>query len=125
MVIDRCSCCSVSHLLPCTCNTDLLCCFRGFLRSDTLIGTANVKLQPLETTCEIHESFDVSNLSFAFCYKKKILQNTITCILFSFRSQLMDGRKTVGGKLEVKIRIRNPILSKQVVNESEKWLVLE
>lgn len=37
----------------------------------------------------------------------------------------MDGRKTVGGKLEVKIRIRNPILSKQVVNESEKWLVLE
>ncbi|XP_031630531.1 coiled-coil and C2 domain-containing protein 1-like isoform X2 [Contarinia nasturtii] len=68
----------------------------GFLRSDTLIGTANVKLQPLETSCEIHESFD-----------------------------LMDGRKTVGGKLEVKIRVRNPILSKQVVNESEKWLVLE
>lgn len=37
----------------------------------------------------------------------------------------MDGRKTVGGKLEVKIRIRNPILSKQVVNESEKWLILD
>lgn len=37
----------------------------------------------------------------------------------------MDGRKTVGGKLEVKIRIRNPIHSKQVINESEKWLVIE
>lgn len=37
----------------------------------------------------------------------------------------MDGRKAVGGKLEVKVRIRNPILSKQVVNETEKWLVLE
>lgn len=37
----------------------------------------------------------------------------------------MDGRKAAGGKLEVKIRIRNPIQSKQVVNESEKWLVLE
>lgn len=37
----------------------------------------------------------------------------------------MDGRKAVGGKLEIKIRARNPILSKQVVNETEKWLVLE
>lgn len=37
----------------------------------------------------------------------------------------MDGRKSVGGKLEIKIRVRNPILSKQVVNETEKWLVLE
>lgn len=37
----------------------------------------------------------------------------------------MDGRKPVGGKLEVKIRIRNPILSKQVVNETEKWFVME
>lgn len=36
----------------------------------------------------------------------------------------MDGRKVVGGKLEVKIRIRNPILSKQVVTETEKWLII-
>lgn len=55
-------CCPISHLLPC--NIDLLCCcFSGFFRSDTLIGTATVKLQPLETACEIHESFDVSELS--------------------------------------------------------------
>lgn len=31
----------------------------GFLRSDTLIGTVTVKLQPLETQCEIHDSFPV------------------------------------------------------------------
>lgn len=37
----------------------------------------------------------------------------------------MDGRRSVGGKLEVKIRIRNPIVSKQVVNETEKWIVLQ
>lgn len=39
---------------------DALCCYSGFLRSDTLIGTVTVKLQPLETQCEVHESFDVS-----------------------------------------------------------------
>lgn len=37
-----------------------VCCYSGFLRSDTLIGTVTVKLQPLETQCEVHESFDVS-----------------------------------------------------------------
>lgn len=36
----------------------------------------------------------------------------------------MDGRKATGGKLELRIRTRNPILTKQVVNESEKWLAL-
>ena len=43
-----------------------LCCFSGFLRSDTLIGTVNVKLQPLETVFEIHDSFTVS-----ICNSKK------------------------------------------------------
>ncbi|XP_069677643.1 coiled-coil and C2 domain-containing protein 1-like isoform X2 [Periplaneta americana] len=68
----------------------------GFFRSDALIGTATVKLLPLETKCIIHNSFD-----------------------------LMDGRKPVGGKLEVKIRIRNPILTKQVEQVTEKWLVID
>ncbi|EAT43762.1 AAEL004802-PB [Aedes aegypti] len=68
----------------------------GFLRSDTLIGTVTVKLQPLETQCEIHDSFP-----------------------------LMDGRKTVGGKLEVKIRVRNPILTKQIEQINEKWLIID
>ncbi|KRT80654.1 C2 domain containing protein [Oryctes borbonicus] len=68
----------------------------GFLRSDTLLGTVSVKLQPLETQCEIHDSY-----------------------------YLMDGRKKVGGKLEVKMRVRNPLLNKQVEQLSEKWLVLD
>ena len=42
----------------------------GFLRSDTHIGTATMKLAPLETACLIHDSFD-----------------------------LYDGRKAVGGKV--------------------------
>ncbi|XP_067001233.2 coiled-coil and C2 domain-containing protein 1-like isoform X2 [Anabrus simplex] len=68
----------------------------GFLRSDTLIGTVNVKLSPLETKCTLHDSFD-----------------------------LMDGRKTVGGKLEVKVRLRNPIVTKQVEQVQEKWLIID
>ncbi|KAG4070001.1 hypothetical protein HA402_013661 [Bradysia odoriphaga] len=71
-------------------------CFSGFFRSDTLIGVATVKLQPLETSCEIHDSFDI-----------------------------MDGRKANGGKLEVKIRIKNPILTKQIEHTEEKWLILD
>lgn len=37
----------------------------------------------------------------------------------------MEGRKPVGGKLEVKVRIRNPILTKQVEQVQEKWLVID
>lgn len=68
----------------------------GFFRGDTLIGTANVKLQPLETQCEVHDSFD-----------------------------LFDGRKKVGGKLEVRVRVRDPLATRQIEQLSEKWLVLD
>lgn len=37
----------------------------------------------------------------------------------------MDGRKANGGKLEVKIRIKNPILTKQIEHTEEKWLILD
>jgi len=68
----------------------------GFFRSDNLIGTASVKIAPLETKCTIHDSYD-----------------------------LYDGRKPVGGKVEVKMRIRNGILAKQIEQAQEKWLVVQ
>lgn len=68
----------------------------GFFKGDTLIGTVNVKLQPLETQCTIHDALD-----------------------------LMDGRKIVGGKLEVKVRARNPILKQQVEHVEQKWLLID
>ena len=37
----------------------------------------------------------------------------------------MDGRKTAGGKLEVKIRLRNPILTKQIEQNTDKWLAID
>ncbi|XP_057379948.1 coiled-coil and C2 domain-containing protein 1-like [Daphnia carinata] len=66
-----------------------------FLRSDVLIGTASVKLADLLNHCQIHQAVD-----------------------------LMDGRKPVGGKLEVKIRLRNPIVGKEMEQVQEKWTVL-
>jgi len=68
----------------------------GFLRSDTLVGTASVKLAPLERACEVHDSFD-----------------------------LYEGRKPVGGKVEVRLRLRNPVISKQIEQAQEKWLVVK
>ncbi|XP_050450020.1 coiled-coil and C2 domain-containing protein 1-like isoform X2 [Cataglyphis hispanica] len=68
----------------------------GFFRSDSLLGTVMVKLQHLETQCILHDSFS-----------------------------LMDGRKATGGKLELKIRLRNPILFKQIENVTDKWLTID
>ena len=36
----------------------------------------------------------------------------------------MDGRKTTGGKLEVKVKIREPLSGVDVTPVTEKWLVL-
>ncbi|XP_012528243.1 coiled-coil and C2 domain-containing protein 1-like isoform X2 [Monomorium pharaonis] len=68
----------------------------GFFRSDSLLGTVMVKLQPLESQCTLHDSFP-----------------------------LMDGRKTIGGKLELKVRLRNPILFKQIESITDKWLIID
>jgi coiled-coil and C2 domain-containing protein 1 len=37
----------------------------------------------------------------------------------------MEGRKAVGGKLEVKIRLRNPISTKQIEQNKDKWLIID
>ncbi|XP_076256972.1 lethal (2) giant discs 1 isoform X1 [Rhynchophorus ferrugineus] len=79
----------------CGCASNIISCFSGFFRSDSLIGTVNLKLQQLETQCEIHDSFDV-----------------------------MDGRRKTGGKLEIRLRLRNPIVTQQVEQIQEKWLII-
>ena len=37
---------------------------------------------------------------------------------------LMDGRRAVGGKVEVKLRLRNAVVAKQIEKVEEKWLVV-
>ncbi|CAK7305320.1 Coiled-coil and C2 domain-containing protein 1B [Vulpes lagopus] len=68
----------------------------SFFRSDKLVGTAHLKLERLENECEIREIVEV-----------------------------VDGRKPTGGKLEVKVRLREPLSGQDVQTVLENWLVLE
>lgn len=68
----------------------------GFLRSDKPIGTAVVKLENLETQSEIREIVEV-----------------------------MDGRKGTGGRVEVRVRLREPLSAQDVQTSSERWLVID
>lgn len=69
----------------------------GFMKSDKILGSVSLKLTELETHCELHGTHD-----------------------------LYDGRKPVGGKLEVKVRIRTPLNGKtQIEPVSQRWLVLD
>lgn len=36
----------------------------------------------------------------------------------------MEGRKKLGGKLEVQVKLRTPIVTQQVEQVQEKWLIL-
>ncbi|XP_047444781.1 coiled-coil and C2 domain-containing protein 1B isoform X2 [Mugil cephalus] len=68
----------------------------GFLRSDKPIGTAVVKLDKLETQSEIREIVEV-----------------------------MDGRKATGGRVEVKVRLREPLSGQDLQTSTERWLVID
>ncbi|CAK1549613.1 unnamed protein product [Leptosia nina] len=68
----------------------------GWFSRDTVIGTAAVKLAPLETQVTLHEAY-----------------------------QLMDGRRPAGGSIEVRMRVRTPMLQQQIVHTKHRWLVID
>ena len=68
----------------------------GLFRSDELIGHVNVDLSPLKSRCTIFDSFPI-----------------------------MNGRREIGGKLQLRIKIREPLLAKQVEEIKEKWIVFD
>uniref|UniRef100_A0A8C3RRE0 C2 domain-containing protein n=1 Tax=Chelydra serpentina TaxID=8475 RepID=A0A8C3RRE0_CHESE len=68
----------------------------GLFRSDKQVGTAHLKLDKLESECEIREIIEI-----------------------------LDGRKPTGGKLEVKVRLREPLSGQDLQTITENWLVLE
>ncbi|NXX92739.1 C2D1B protein, partial [Centropus bengalensis] len=68
----------------------------SFFRSDKHVGTAHLKLEKLESECEVREIIEV-----------------------------FDGRKPTGGKLEVKVRLREPLSDQDLQTVTENWLVLE
>ncbi|XP_054914223.1 coiled-coil and C2 domain-containing protein 1B [Poeciliopsis prolifica] len=68
----------------------------GFLRSDKPVGSALIKLDKLESQSEIREIVEV-----------------------------MDGRKHTGGRIEVKVRLREPLSGQDVQTSTERWLVID
>ncbi|KAM9845265.1 coiled-coil and C2 domain-containing protein 1B isoform 2-T2 [Aulostomus maculatus] len=68
----------------------------GFLRSDKPIGAAHVKLEKLESQSEIREIVEV-----------------------------MDGRKPTGGRVEVRVRLREPLSGQDMQTSTERWLVID
>lgn len=68
----------------------------GLFKNDKVVGSAQLKLEALENQCEIREIVDV-----------------------------LDGRKATGGKLEVRVKIREPLAGSQLQSVTEKWLVLD
>ncbi|XP_047479024.1 coiled-coil and C2 domain-containing protein 1-like isoform X2 [Penaeus chinensis] len=69
----------------------------GWFHRDTMLGLVKIPLVDLETKCTIHESYDLTD----------------------------EKKRMVGGKLEVKVRVRNPIVAKQLEKVTEKWLVID
>ncbi|XP_063968230.1 coiled-coil and C2 domain-containing protein 1-like isoform X2 [Lytechinus pictus] len=69
---------------------------KGLLRGHKTLGTASLKLAELENKCELHESIP-----------------------------LMDGRREIGGKIEVKIRLHHPLSGLKEDFVKEKWLIID
>ncbi|XP_078074701.1 coiled-coil and C2 domain-containing protein 1B isoform X2 [Mustelus asterias] len=68
----------------------------GFLRNDKPVGTAQLKLDKLETECEVREIVEI-----------------------------FDGRKSTGGRLELKVQMREPLNGQDLQINTDKWLLLD
>nr|XP_054394636.1 coiled-coil and C2 domain-containing protein 1A isoform X4 [Pongo abelii] len=68
----------------------------GLFKTDRVLGTAQLKLDVLETACEVREILEV-----------------------------LDGRRPTGGRLEVMVRIREPLTAQQLETTTERWLVID
>lgn len=95
--------------------------FRGFLRSDKLLASCGIKLQPLENVSTLHDAYDVIYFSSFFL---SYFSRTHSKFLFS-NLKLMEGRRSTGSKIELKIRIREPLLHKSVQKIEHKWLIID
>ncbi|KAJ3013272.1 Coiled-coil and C2 domain-containing protein 1B [Thoreauomyces humboldtii] len=74
---------------------------RGFLLigKKTSLGRIQVQMQPLLNKCEIHEIAELADPT--------------------------NPRRMMGGKLEVRIRLRSPLMKPDVVLKEERWLSID
>ncbi|XP_062500728.1 coiled-coil and C2 domain-containing protein 1-like [Corticium candelabrum] len=69
---------------------------RGFLHRSKQLGEVSMKLEDLESQCEVHECVSV-----------------------------MNNRKSTRGKLEIKVRLREPLLRQEIKLVKERWVVVD
>ncbi|NWS50194.1 C2D1A protein, partial [Probosciger aterrimus] len=67
----------------------------GLFKPDRILGSASLRLDALETTCEVREVLE-----------------------------LLDGRRRTGGTLEVLVRLREPLGAPELRSHTEPWLVI-
>jgi hypothetical protein len=88
----------------------------GFLRRPMSIGKVAIPLDALLTKTSISGWFDVSYISSC--------RTGVTNSHFAL--QLLDNtRKKTGGKLKIQLGLREPLNGQDIVNKSERWLVLD
>ncbi|XP_066563858.1 coiled-coil and C2 domain-containing protein 1A [Amia ocellicauda] len=68
----------------------------GLFKGDKVVGTGQLKLEALDTQCEIRQFVEV-----------------------------LDGRRPTGGRVEVRVRIREPLEGPQLDTVTERWLVID
>lgn len=73
----------------------------------------------LELKLYIH-THETNIIMFTF-----VKEMNVYSIGFIFSMQLMDGRKATGGRLEVKVRLREPLGGQDLQTVTERWVVLE
>ncbi|KAF9110012.1 Coiled-coil and C2 domain-containing protein 1B [Mortierella sp. AM989] len=72
--------------------------YRGLLWKDYFLGRAQLPLSALLNHSEIHEIVPLTDIS---------------------------NRRSNGGKIEIKIRLQQPLLKREIVIKEEKWLVID
>lgn len=97
---------------------------RGFLRSDKPIGTAVVKLDKLEMQSEVREIVEVRKRRWSLHSTVLVCPAVFQSARFQSLFQVMNGRKPTGGRVEVKVRLREPLSGQDVQTSTERWLVI-
>ncbi|KAL1919989.1 uncharacterized protein VTP21DRAFT_1135 [Calcarisporiella thermophila] len=71
--------------------------YRGFFRKAVSLGRAQCTLSPLLRQCEIHEVVEL----------------------------LDNNKRPTGGRLEIRICLRTPLLGTEILRKTDKWLVID
>ncbi|KAM4643800.1 coiled-coil and C2 domain-containing protein 1A [Amazona ochrocephala] len=80
----------------------------GLFKPERILGSASLRLDALETTCEVREVLEVNGIRAGGGHKG-LPPHSASHREHPPHSQLLDGRRRTGGALEVLVRLREPL----------------